>query len=85
MCCRFYGRNVSPIEILGGEIPRPRAAQILYDALDTAMSTQPYAKYSFNTMPPFSTHHSSSNISSGFRAINESQLSSNCTSTESNE
>lgn len=30
----FYGRELSPVDILRGPVPRPRAAQPLYDALD---------------------------------------------------
>lgn len=36
---RFYGRSVTPLEILGGQIPPPRAAQPLYDALQTAINS----------------------------------------------
>ncbi|GLD96717.1 hypothetical protein PINS_up005400 [Pythium insidiosum] len=33
----FYGQQVTPEGILSGEVPRPRAAQCLYDAIEQAM------------------------------------------------
>lgn len=33
---KFYGQKLTPETILSGEVPRPRAAQCLYDALDRA-------------------------------------------------
>lgn len=38
---RFYGRKLSPLEILSGAVPPPRAAQPLYDALYTAQTSLP--------------------------------------------
>ena len=35
---RFYGRHVTPTELLQGIVPSPRAARPLYDALQTALS-----------------------------------------------
>lgn len=37
MNSNFYGKSLSPEELLDGTVPRPRAAQCLYDALDKAM------------------------------------------------
>lgn len=37
----FYGRPVSPGEILSGQVPPPRAAAPLYDALAEALSSLP--------------------------------------------
>ena len=37
----FYGRPVSPAEILSGKVPPPRAAAPLYDALSEALSSLP--------------------------------------------
>ena len=42
---RFYGRKVSPDEILSGDVPPPRAAQTLYDALYEAIASLPNPKY----------------------------------------
>ncbi|CAI5731557.1 unnamed protein product [Hyaloperonospora brassicae] len=33
----FYGQQLTPEQILSGAVPRPRAAQCLYDAIDGAM------------------------------------------------
>ncbi|DAZ97125.1 TPA: hypothetical protein N0F65_010448, partial [Lagenidium giganteum] len=38
MNSNFYGKKLTPEEILSGAIPRPRAAQCLYDAIDNAMA-----------------------------------------------
>ncbi len=35
----FYGRHVTPQEILSGMVPRPRAAEPLYEALQDAMDS----------------------------------------------
>lgn len=35
---RFYGRRVTPTELLRGVVPPPRAARPLYDALEKAYS-----------------------------------------------
>ena len=37
----FYGRHVTPLELLQGRVPPPRAAAPLYDALAEAMSSLP--------------------------------------------
>lgn len=37
----FYGRPVTPAELLSGQVPAPRAAAPLYDALDAALSALP--------------------------------------------
>ena len=42
---RFYGRKVTPTEILSGEVQPPRAAQPLYDALYEAIASLPNPKY----------------------------------------
>jgi lipid-binding SYLF domain-containing protein len=42
---RFYGRAVSPLEVLGGQVPPPRAAQPLYDALQAAMNSSLRPRY----------------------------------------
>ena len=39
MNLRFYGRQVDPMEILGGQVPPPRAASPLYDALNIALTS----------------------------------------------
>ena len=36
---RFYGRQVQPLDILGGQVPPPRAALPLYEALATALNS----------------------------------------------
>jgi lipid-binding SYLF domain-containing protein/5-methylcytosine-specific restriction endonuclease McrA len=41
----FYGRDLSPKEILSGAVPAPRAAQPLYDALYHASGDVPNATY----------------------------------------
>ena len=41
----FYGREVSPSEILRGAVPPPRAAQPLYDALAQAFVVAPPAQH----------------------------------------
>eukprot|EP01035_Chromulina_nebulosa_P021820 gene21820-28238_t len=42
---KFYGKSVTPFEILSGAVARPRAAMPLYDALDNALSAYPNPKY----------------------------------------
>lgn len=37
MNSNFYGKRLTPEEILNGNVPRPRAAQCLYDAINRAM------------------------------------------------
>ena len=46
MNLRFYGREVSPEQLLTGQIPPPTAAQPLYEALALATTTAP------STLPP---------------------------------
>jgi SH3 domain-containing YSC84-like protein 1 len=36
---KFYGQRFTPMQILGGEVTSPRAAQPLYDALDIALAS----------------------------------------------
>jgi Las17-binding protein actin regulator len=42
---RFYGRVVSPQDILRGMLPPPRAARPLYEALEQALSALPQPTY----------------------------------------
>ena len=51
---RFYGRVVTPTDLLRGNIPPPRAAQPLYDALGTALSAFTQPTYSCFTNPQIS-------------------------------
>ncbi len=41
----FYGRSVNPMELIQGRIPRPKAAQPLYDALEQAVAHYPNPSY----------------------------------------
>lgn len=43
---RFYGRVVTPVELLRGTVPPPRAARPLYDALQEALAALPQPTYS---------------------------------------
>jgi len=42
---RFYGRPVTPVDLLRGLVPPPKAAQPLYDALDQALAVLPTPTY----------------------------------------
>jgi hypothetical protein len=42
---RFYGRVLSPMELLKGVVEPPRAARSLYDALDDAIAALPQPIY----------------------------------------
>jgi hypothetical protein len=43
---RFYGRAVTPSELLGGSVQPPRAGRPLYDALEEALAALPKSTYS---------------------------------------
>ena len=47
---RFYGRIVSPADILRGLVSSPRAAQPLYDALAEAEAALPNPQHNFATI-----------------------------------
>ena len=52
---KFYGRLVTPLELLRGEVPPPRAARPLYDALQeatTAMSMPIYGNPPLTRLSP---------------------------------
>lgn len=52
MNTNFYGQKLTPEVILSGQVPRPRAAQCLYDAIDNAM--EGVAQY--DARPPPQSH-----------------------------
>jgi len=52
MNTNFYGQQLTPETILSGQVPRPRAAQCLYDAIDRAMDG--VAQY--DNRPPPAAH-----------------------------
>lgn len=49
---RFYGRVVTPSELLNGSVPPPRAARPLYDALQSALSASSQPVYSRIVLQP---------------------------------
>lgn len=50
---KFYGRSVSPSDLLTGVIPPPRAAASLYDMLSDAIAATPDVKHSLpSPLPP---------------------------------
>lgn len=59
---RFYGRVVTPSELLRGEVQPPRAARPLYDALQEATSAMSMPTY--GTLPLLLSPHVSSSGSS---------------------
>ena len=47
---RFYGRVVTPLDLLKGLLPPPRAARPLYEALDQALAVLPLPTYGNNML-----------------------------------
>jgi hypothetical protein len=60
----FYGRPVTPMELLQGSVPPPRAAAPLYAALDEALSSLPDVQHVKRVSKPHQQHLQGSAASS---------------------
>jgi lipid-binding SYLF domain-containing protein len=56
---KFYGRPVTPMELLSGSVPSPRAAAPLYDALNEALAALPDVSHSLPSpvITSYNNHH----------------------------